>query len=368
MSDTVSVEQAAAELLGTTPDTGDKPADKEAENTSVAADEEVAPAEAATTDASESKSDVSLSRVQKIVDTKFGGDYDKFVDSLYEQQNSAARIREELDEIKHILKTPPPVEVSEEVDEDHPDLAWFATQSTALDADRQSNNQKVASTLLEIGKTDKEIARTEGELLRADPEEKPALEAKKSNLEAKLDRLYDKWEDQKDKDGKIIQQKSLLEKQKKDVEKTLKAEKAQQQRLESERQTLQTKTVSVFEDAVVAEAKAHGLPADAQEHMSAVIAAEASYYLRSLPPNSPAIDIPAFVKHRAEAYVKTIENLTKTKFANFSKEKLQTKTEVAPKGTQAPKKPEGQPAPQTGSTKPWTKEFVRDRASKILGG
>lgn len=370
MSDeTVSVEQAVAELGGASSPSANESATETTESTSVAA-EDAAPSKEATDAAGEPvKVTQPSSKVQKIVDSKFGGDWDKFVDSLYEQQNSAARLKEELDEIKTILKTPPPVEVSDEIEEDHPDLAWFVNQSTAFDAEKQTNNQRIASVLIEIGKVDKNVARTEGELLRADPEEKSSLENKKYQFEARLESLYDKWESLKSKDGDINQKINSLDRQRKDAEKQIKAEKVQQQRQESSRIANQAKTVDIFEAAVVTEAEAHGLPEDARKHMGEVIAAEASYYLRSLPPNTPAIDIPTFVKSRAEAYITTINNLSKTKFAALGKEKLATKTEVSPKGTQAPAAAtKAQETPQAGATKPWSKEFVQSRAAKILGG
>lgn len=261
-------------------------------------------------------------KLQKIIDSKFGGDEDAFTDSLYEQWNSGSRMRQELDEVKGALAQLVQQRPPESIPDDHPDLVEINEELTSLKDERKSNSLAGTRLLNELGTLDREIAKLEGKAESAEDFEKQRLEQKILQLEVKKESLIGKWESSNKDDKRLERELKSAEKRlnqaKKDVSEKLVSEQRQQ------RADLQVKerTLQEFFQNLEAAADENGIPKEARKHLANTVRGELVLFLRGLGPDEPDVDLPAAVKARVAAYAKAM-NLAKPKASTVGKEKIQ---------------------------------------------
>lgn len=371
--DGVSLEEAAAGLAGTTP------AEPEATESTSAAESDDAKLELPSgesleaipdgpPDEAEAKEAISRSpQLQKIIDSKYGGDEEKFVAALFEGWNSSSRLAKEIEELKNKL-----TEVTEEIPEppapiEHPDMARLDERIRALDAKQQSVLQTRNTILANIAKSREDQAELRGEIKRSSEDDRYRLEEKLERAQAKEQAEVERWHGLGDKLEDLTEQRRTVEGQKRIAEQQLSAYKAEQQRQGLELVEFRKRTVQDFNQAVEEEFKAYGVEAEKlKSHMWRTIKAQATDYLRSLPPGNP-IDLKAFVKNAAKDYSEVMNLGKNQEFRDKTEQKLQAAAKAT--GQKLP-----QPQPQTPpakepakSNKPWTAEFARARAAKVLG-
>ncbi len=361
-----SPDAAAADLLGTTLDDGAAP-----EPTSALADELDAPAELTDSPADEpATAPVANSRVQKIVDTKFGGDWDKFTDSLYEQWNSSSRLHSELEELKELVARGAQPHEPEAPAPDHPDVKWLEQQITSLDSETASIHSRRQQILLDINKRDREVAALEGEMKRADDFDKNNLLQQRLRAETAMERALEKYENLGDRLQQLDLRKREFQYQRQFVDSRVAAERAQTQQRAELDQARQTKWQSEFLSAFEESAGNYKLSPEDKDYMFEVIVGQTGTYLNSLPKNTPAIDLAAYVRGKAEAHAKAMRLPAKTEFVETTRAKLATRTQVAPRGAVLPAARAAAASPGTPApaNKPITAAEVRARAARILGG
>ena len=354
-----------AELLGTTPtpaaaESPESPEAKEAASVK-AAEAELAgevgeePGEAGKTEEQKATSPDAL---QQLIDSKYGGDRAKFIEGLHEQWQSSAKLHKEIESLRQQLSTPAPVEEPIE----HPDIPWLSQEIAALDAEANTNKATQTQLITQGNTKQAEILQLKGEMRRADDMDKEALQAKIDRAEAALDRLAERWKDLDHRNRRIEHEKRDFNRQKQLAEREVAAYRAEQVQLERDDQAYQAGERKIFNEAVDLSAAEYQLAAGPQrEHMREVIRAEASLHLRSLPEGSPAIDLAAFVKARADVYANMMKLSKKTEFQQLTKDKLATtRPPVSKPGNSGPPNPQAAP-------KVWTADYVRRRAAKLLG-
>lgn len=364
----VSPDAAAADIGGTTPATT---AETEPETTSAleAAALDV-PAEETPAEEPAPAGPTGVSpKVQKIVDTKYGGDWEKFADSIYEQQNSAARLHEQLQELRELIAAKPEEEPQVEAPP-HPDIQWLEQQIQALDTEAATTEQRRNQILLDINKRDREIAAIDGEMKRADDFEKQSLMHQKLRAESALERLMERFEALGDRQKQIDYRKREFQYQRKYVDSRIEAERANQKRADFALKARESEWQNDFLGAFEKEAEKYTMTQDQMDYMFDVITGQAGTYLSSLPKNAPAIDLAEYARKQIDRHVKATGIKAKVEFANQTRQKLETRTQVAPKGStvpQAPKQP-GEPKPAVPANKQITAAAARAHAARILGG
>ncbi len=299
-------------------------------------------------------------RLQKIIDTKFGGDEEKFVASLYEQQNSAAALHRELQEIKKRLEAEPETPPSPE---EHPDLAWIAEEITSLKGEVNSNHLEQKALVDEGKKINEDILRKEGELKRADEFDAKELKREIADMRRELQEKKTAWTNLDSRNKAITAQQRELARKKDLAEREVLSLREQSRNEERKAQESEAQEFKKFESAVDAVAKEFGIAeGEVYDDMYETVRARAAMHIRV---NGPVDDLGLLTRALCEKYTKVHNIAKKTDFVDMSKEKAQsTRNSTTP--PKAPADPQA-PAPRVPEKK-WTADFVRMRAAKILGG
>jgi hypothetical protein len=399
LSLTTTPEQAAAELRGettspaetpapkTTPEPKAEPAQSEFEKRAAeveaeleagtlgekkeevpkeGAEEKPATEEPATPTKPAESASARDARLQKIIDTKFGGNEEAFVASLYEQQNSAARLHEELQELKQSL-APKPDLTKPPTPEEHPDLGWIHDEITALTAEATQNRAR-QDQLVADGRTKREeILQLKGEIRRADEFDQKQLKVDISQAEAALNQMSAEWRDLESRNRRLTSEHKDFNRRKEFAEREVLAAREVQANQAREDQEAQAKEFSKFETTIETVAKEYGITdSDVVEDMYETARAKAALHVRV---NGPVKDLSALTRALCEKYLKVHQLGKKTDFAAVSREKTQaarTTNSTAP--PKAPANPAPVTAPSRAAESKWTPDFVRLRASRILGG
>lgn len=279
-----------------------------------------------------SKQAQGSSRLQKIIDSKYGGDSDKFADALYEQWNSSAKLATELKELRSFIeeqkqaKDAPQPEPEPSIQE-HEDYKALQTEIAALDTDIAANETNRKTIIKNYNGIKDQIQLIRGQLAVAND---PALEAKQEALEAKLEQLNEKWDRTFKEDRTIEREKKLLAKQLKQVEISLAEDRAKQKTKWQESLQEQADFRSAFNSAIQDSATHRGIASDSKirQHLQETITAQAIVYLQSGKGELPD----DFVQKQTEAYFDVHGLAKKANFTELSKQK-------APVVQQAPKAP-----------------------------
>lgn len=242
-------------------------------------------------------------RLQALIDKKYGGDKDKFLDGLYESWNSTSKIAKELKELKAQLSRP-----ADQPEEEgtSPQLDWFNKQAAKLEKEEATKRGQINSLVQSSGKLAGEIAELKGELKRADELDAPAIKAEIRALEAKQEAKQEKYAD-------ILGRLEEIELEKENAKNSIEWAKGQlkearkaQLRERVEEQDKQKATLVDFVDGIKEYGTAFRIPKENWQHMANSIRGEIAVYLRSLGDDAEAIDIKAAVKERVAAYSKAM--------------------------------------------------------------
>lgn len=360
----VSEEAAAAELSGATPE----PKADEAEG-----EESAAPAPTEETAAEELEKGEALgaademtaqARLQDLI--KQRGGVKKFVDGLFEGWNSTARLHKDVESLRGELREalaaksepPPPPPPSEEAQ-------LIARQMEAQDkraAEVVARQEKILNEAEDIRF---KLAEKRGELRHADDYEKQGIADEIRRMEGQIQGLRQEYKSNEDRLEVIGDRKTELESKRRTAEREHQAFIEQQKLREAERVEYQKGVVTEFLGSLTSEAAALGIPTGSKAiaHMEKTIRAQITHHLRSLPPDSPPIDIPAFVKQAAAEYAEVMGVTNRGKLQQLAREK---------QGVQGVR-PATAPSPSTAqatSTEPKKRMTATDwsaRAAKLLG-
>jgi len=371
---TISQEEAAAQILGngTTPSTdatqqappnyAELAATAEAELT---AEGETGkePSKAEAKPVEEKKEEAppapTGSKLKALIDSKYGGDEDKFADGLIEQWNSTARLAKQLADLQEkaaqAAAEPPPPD---------PTITQLDQLSTGIDARIVALKTEQDRFITEGQEIKSEILQLKGEAKRADELDKAQLEAKAERLESKLERLASRYDSHSAKVEDLEYKKLDLTTKKLEASARAEAANANQLKQEQDLATFRANTRTEFDSALDAAASTYGLTdknSDRYQHFYNTIKAETVYYLRA-DENAPPIDVKAFAQTRADVYAKMMNLSKQAGFTKVTDEKLQAgaKPSTAKPGTPTA------PAP-TASPREWSADFARKRAARILG-
>lgn len=301
--------------------------------------------------------------LQKIIDTKFGGDEDKFAASVYEQQNSTARLYEELQELKKALPTK---EEAPPTPEEHPDLGWVNQEITSLQAETEQNRLRQEALVTEGRSKREEILQLKGEMRRADDIDKKELQQQINLVESELSRMNSEWRDLDKSNRRLASEQRDLARRKELAEREVISAREEQRTQAIKDKEDQVQELQKFEKAVSEVAKDNGLTdKEVIDDMYETARAKAALYIRI---NGEVPDLGALTKQFCERYLNVHKLAKKAEFAQLSRQKVEASRPVNPNpAAKAPAAPSPQ-SPSRAKEKQWTPEFVRMRAAKLLGG
>lgn len=372
MPDDLNIDDVAAEILGATPkaaeavstiDFAARAAEAEAEL--IAAD----PGDKPGKDSGDSNEEVEtaaaeLGPLQKLIQSKYKGDEQAFVDGLHEQWNSSSALAKEIQELKAKLESKAEAEKALP----NPDVELIAEEIASLEEEVVSNRSSQGDLVARGSKLKEDIAELKGERKRADELDQEKIDAKIAAKTEKLDALSKEWLDLEKANKKLTLEKSRttrkLEKLREDSKPSKEETKSNNNSNSNPSPEEAKQVVQVFGQAIKESMEENKLLKEDEEHFYNVVRAEITHYMRTLSPDSQeainGVDIPAFVKARMAVHAK---KAAKANFADLSKEKLNVSGDKAK--TVIPK-PASNGVVKT-SEKVWDAKFARQRAAKIMG-
>lgn len=303
------------------------------------------------------------SRLQDLVNSKYGGDENAMADAYWEQARSVSALNkrfeefvaevrgkgEEKSEFESLVKEDPEAQIIDQ------ELQTNVSESQRLN----DRNNKIVS---EVYAHDQEIAELRGEIKRADEEDKHVLQALLRNKEATRDALTREFtQNERDKKS-LAKEKVTLERQRRNVEKTVKEELETTQRTKAEEKVIIEQQRNILYDSVADQIKKYGLELESAQHayIHNTIQNQLYVFLSQRDADSDGIDVPQAVEILMRKYAEA-NNLQPKSLSTIGKQKLDTLTRPAPKG----------PTPQAkvrDTGREWTPEFAKARAKAILGG
>lgn len=295
---------------------------------------------------------------------KYGGDEEKLAEGVWEQSRSYSKISKELADIRDLLTNQQmsPEDEAKIIASD-PDVQELTGELASLDQEMQGITQAQTALIADYGKMDKKIANLEGKLERADEVDQPEIRAQLREAKADMRQVQRDYQSHKDRIQTLGLQKRQLTRQFKAVELQARArrEQAKQQELSTREQARLTR--DEFNTACRKEAERFGIDTSSRTftvlHQS--IKDRITGYLRSLPEDAPAINLPEAVAALMGEYAEVAG--LKQKFTKKSAQKRRTVGKT-PIGTKA--RPKGKvPTDKTG--KYWDPSFARKRAKQLLG-
>ena len=294
---------------------------------------------------------------------KYGGDKEKLAEAYWEQARSGARLHERLSGIEDFLRgqqQQPKVDEAKLVAED-PDIKGLKEEISSVQAEIKGVDQEQSRLISEYGKLEERVANLKGQLEAADPEQKPAIEARLMRAASDQRSVYAEIRaTQRDRRALDTSLRGL-QRQERETESRVKAG-LNKQRIEALEAREDAQNVrQEFFGAMQEEAEKYGV--DPKSRQFAVLF-ENVYgriysYLTRLPEDAPAVDIPGAVEALMAEHAEMLG--LKSKFQRASTVKRQATSEVV-KGRTETVRPSGK-APKT-----WTKQYVDERAKRLLGG
>lgn len=295
---------------------------------------------------------------------KYGGDEEKMAEGVWEQARSVSTLKKDINDLKELIsnrQTTPEDEAK--IIASDPDVQEIAGELASLDAEMQQTQQSQTALIADYGKMDKTIARLEGELAKADDMDRGEIAAKLRDAKQDMRQVQRDYQSHKQRlDGLNLEKRRVI-RQYKVVERQAQGrrEQAKQHELSTREQARLTR--DEFNTACRAEAEKYGIDVSSKTfgvlHQS--VKDRITGYLRSLPEDAPAIDLPGAVAALMQEYAE-VAGLK----GNFTKKSAQ-KRRVAgktPIGTKA--RPKGK-VPTDRSGKYWDASFARKRAKQLLG-
>ncbi len=303
------------------------------------------------------------SKLQKLIDSKYGGDEDAFADALYNQWNSSSTLHKELKELKNFISELKQAPEKAPSIEEHPDHQWLKSELTALDEESSAIEASRTELRSDFNATQGELHALEGQLrVVADEAERRDIKNAQRDAEARLKSIKRDWAQLQKDEARITRDRSRLDRQKKQIEGSLQESRAQQKVKEQEDIQEQESFLADFNKAVDLAVEDKGIDTDSKirEHLYQTVRAEAIVYLQSLP-NGVGILPADFIQKRAEAYFEVHNIAKKANFSAMSKAKVAVSgkpalSKIAPKPVDRPKFKNGEEA------KAWVAKQVALRA------
>jgi hypothetical protein len=373
----VSEQDVAAEILkarGTTPPVDaseaastEKPADgAQAESTLEQRIEEAA----AALKSDESKADGEepapakgrSSKLQKLIEDKYDGDEDAFVEGLFNQWNSTSRLSDTVEQLREELTRARAVPI-----EDHPDIQALAQQYAATEQRASAVSGRRGGYIREIGSIDQQIAKKTGVLERAEDFEKPDIRSEIRDLENKRERYIEKLEGLEGDEERLHERRQQLRARIAEAKTAIEAQQAREAEAKVADSQLRSRTVQDFEESFLQTARELEIPKAKQRRLYTAAKAELVAQIRALGPNAPEVSSAALrkaTKAIVEGYA-TDFGLSAKEFQQLTKQKVQGTTRVAPKGTSVAETETA--APSTGRGE-WSKEQAQAHARRVFRG
>jgi hypothetical protein len=295
---------------------------------------------------------------------KYGGDPEKMAEGVWEQARSVAGMHRELKDVKELLanqqRTP---EDEAKIIAEDPEVKEIAGELASLEATATATQQQQTALIADYGKKDKLISRLEGELDRADELTRSEIAGKLREAKQDMRQIQRDYQQSKDKLEGLGRDHRRLTRQQKTVETAARGrrDQAKQQELSTKEQARLTR--DEFNTAVRSEAEKYGIDLTSKTYgvLHQSVKDRITGYLRSLPEDAPAIDMPGAVAALMQEYAEVAG--LKQKFTKKSHQKRKV-TGKTPVGTRA--RPKGKvPTDKTG--KYWDPAFSRRRAKQLLG-
>lgn len=309
--------------------------------------------------------------VEALVNTKYGGDKKKFIDGLHEGWRSAAELAKvnkelqaRLDRLEQGIATPKtePAPVEAAPPDITEDIKWFDQEISSLEKEVQSGEARKGE-LINLGRVAQaKLLKAQGKLEIADEIDQPRIQDEIARIEAEIKGYNSEYVSitRQAKDASYTSRKLRLDKQEalarmENLKKEQEANNRKQ--VEAEQKVLQD-FLGYFKNSALE----NGIPQEPEvlRSLVATVRAEAAYALNNLE-RGVAFDLKAFTEARVAHHAKMYGFAGRAGFKQVSKEKQAATTKPAPKGTGLPRPLP--PVPQG----PWSADFAKKRASKILG-
>lgn len=252
------------------------------------------------------------SKLQKLIDSKYGGDEDKFADGIFESWNSASRLHDEVRQLRQELaakQAPPPPPL-----EDHPDYQWLNSEVKAIEEDK-AQNQQVKERYTKVYRE----LETELAVLKATN----APVAERRAIESQMITLSERYEDKEREDRRLDRQRAQLTRQ-------LEAAKTQlmssRERQEYEKQQTVQEVQGYrqhFDNVVMGLLADSGLPQDEQAEYYDLIRGKAELHIEK---NGPVADIGRLGADIASRYIQLVK---RQNFQAISEAKAQVASKTA---------------------------------------
>lgn len=276
-------------------------------------------------------------KVQELVDKKYGGDWDKFTDSLYEQWNSTSKLAKEIQDLKSQLTRKETPE-EPEIDDKSPQLDLLNAHVAHIDSELKANETSQAKLIQAYGKLEKDIAKWEGKLEASDDLERPAIEDKLDRLRSLKEGKEESYQEAVAKADRLKLEKQQAAANLQWAKTQLKQERQQQLQARAQEEAETRQTLSEFVEAIKTSASEFRIPKANLAHMANVIRGEIAVHLRKLGPNAEAIDMPKAVKERVAAYAKAMGLSSVAPKITPGKPGVPTKAATAPQVAPSDKK------------------------------
>jgi hypothetical protein len=295
---------------------------------------------------------------------KYGGDSEKMAEGVWEQARSVSALQKDLKDVKEMLanqqRTP---EDEEKIIASDPEVKEIGGELASLDAEMKNTQQGQTALIAEYGKQDKLIARLEGELDRADELTRTEIAGKLREAKQDMRQVQRDYQSSKQRLESLGLEQRRLIRQYKQVELQARARRDQAKQHELSTREQARLTRDEFNTACRAEAEKYGIDTNSKTfgvlHQS--VRDRITGYLRSLPEDAPAIDMPGAVAALMQEYAEVAGLNAKFTKKSHQKRKVTGKT---PLGTKV--RPKGKvPTDKTG--KYWDPAFSRRRAKQLLG-
>lgn len=295
---------------------------------------------------------------------KYGGDKEKMAKGVWEQARSVSKLYDEIQSLKELIANQrvTPEDEAKIIAED-PDVREVTDELASLQDELKETYSQQQGYIAAYGKQSNKIARLEGEYERADELARPEVSQKLSEARREMERIQNGYETAKKEYSRLIKDHKRLERQLKTAEVSArsKRDKAKQQELSTKAQADQTRVE--FDSAYRAEAEKYGIEEGSKRFavLRQSVKDRISSYLRSLPKDAPAIDIPRAVMALMGEYAE-VSGLK----ARAAKQGAQKRKATGKTPTTTTVKPKGKvPTDKTG--KYWDPNFARKRAKQLLG-
>lgn len=298
---------------------------------------------------------------------KYGGDKDKMASAYFEQAGSNARLWERLQAIESYVKgqqREPAVDEEKLVSED-PDVKEIVEEYDGTQAEIRATETRQNQLISQYGTLEKKIEREEGKLETAtEYEAKQEIRDRLGELRAEQKSVHADIRGTQADIKRLNTEMKGLTRRYKEAAARAKEGVSRQRQAELERQQEAIATRQEFAEAMRTEATRYGIAVESKQYavLFQSINDRIYSYLSRLPKGAPGVDIAGAVGALMGEYADTMS--LKAKFKKASDDK---RAASAPgvKESAAPVKVKGEPAPPKDGR--WTKEYVSERARRLLG-